>query len=228
MIWHAEAGLDCSTCGLRFKHHHTLRRHLVHVHGIAVQQGPPLKISRDTIEGRPICRHCGVAFISWQNMRHHISSLSCPALELTKAPPVVLTQHRRRLLDIYDTGDLQLLREDGMLTTFLTHRCILCGYWAAKTQQMSAHMSREHQDAAHLTHEVMPHHAQHHTCPDVLTVSVLPPRVQVEDAYMSCDETAGPCFGGSKTSRSSSGHSTPQSIDLYPGVIPVQTHTLFK
>ena len=150
----AEASLECSTCGTQFKHHFTLRRHLVHVHGIAVLQGPTLSIARDTIDGRCICRRCGVAFISWQNLRHHIQTCSCPGLDSTKPPPLILQQHRRRLLDIYDSGDLQLLKEDGNLSTFLTHRCVLCGYWAARTQQMSAHVSRDH--AAFIINQVLP------------------------------------------------------------------------
>ena len=48
----AEASLECSTCGMQFKHHFTFCRHLVHVHGIAVLQGPTLSIARDTIHGR--------------------------------------------------------------------------------------------------------------------------------------------------------------------------------
>ena len=150
----AEAGLTvtCQTCGQIFKRQHTL----VHLHGIAVLQGPPLDIARDTIDGRPTCRHCGVSFISWQNLRHHTQALTRTSLELTKAPPLVLQQHRRRLLDIYGAGDLQLLQEDGNLSAFLTHRCVLCGFWAARTQQMSAHMSREHPEAANLIHEVLP------------------------------------------------------------------------
>lgn len=35
----AQAGLDCDYCALSFRRHHTLGRHLIHVHGIAVQ-GP--------------------------------------------------------------------------------------------------------------------------------------------------------------------------------------------
>ena len=150
----AEAGLTCQTCDQTFKHQRTLRRHLVHMHGIAVLQGPPLDIARDTIDGRPTCRrptcrHYGVSFISWQNLQHHTRSLTRTSLELTKAPPLVLQQHRRRLLDIYDVGDLQLLQEDRNLSAFLTHRCVLYGFWAARTQQMSAHMSQEHATSAH-------------------------------------------------------------------------------
>ena len=152
----AEACMACKTCGMTFKLPHTLHRHLIHVHGIAVHQGPTLSIARDTIGGRTICRHCGVAFISWQNLKYHIQSGSCPGLDPTKAPPVILQQHKRRLLDIYDSGDLQLLKEDGNLTNFLTHRCVLCGYWAARTQQMSAHVSREHQEAAGCINQVLP------------------------------------------------------------------------
>ena len=152
----AEANLERNTCGMSFTYPHTLRRHLVHVHGIAVQRGPTLSIARDTIDGRPICRHCGVAFISWQNLKHHIQTGSCLGMDTSKAPPLILQQHRRRLLDIYDSGDLQLLKEDGNLSTFLTHRCVLSGYWAARTQQMSAHVSREHQEAAMLINQVLP------------------------------------------------------------------------
>ena len=152
----AEAGMECNICGKQFQQQHTYRRHLVHEHGIAVLQGPELNIARDTIDGRPTCRHCGVAFISWQNMRYHIQSSSCPGMNCTKAPPLILQQHRRRLLDIYDAGDLQLLKEDGNLCTFLTHRCVLCGYWAARTQQMSAHVGRDHPDASALINKVMP------------------------------------------------------------------------
>lgn len=68
---------------------------------------------------------------------------------------MILTQHRRSLLNIFDAGDLQILEENA-LRTFLTHRCALCGYWAARTQQMSAHMFREHSDATGLVHEVLP------------------------------------------------------------------------
>ena len=152
----ADAGLDCHRCGKNFKSHFFLRRHLIHVHGIAQLPGPTVEISRDAVDGRPICRHCGVAFISWQNFRPHISSLSCTSLELSKAPPVVLSQHRRRLLNIFDSGDLQLLKENEVLCNFLTNRCVLRGCWAARTQQMSAHMAREHVGASNLVHEVLP------------------------------------------------------------------------
>ena len=77
-------------------------------------------------------------------------------MNCTKAPPLILQQHRRRLLDIYDAGDLQLLKEDGNLCTFLTHRCVLCGYWAARAQHMSAHVGREHPEASTYINQVLP------------------------------------------------------------------------
>lgn len=90
---------------------HTLTRHLIHVHGFVVPPRPSLEISRDALDGSPICRHCGVEFISWQNLKHHIT-MTCPNLELSKAPPVVLAQRRRLLeriaVSCADTGRLVL------------------------------------------------------------------------------------------------------------------------
>ena len=60
----AEAGLDCPRCGLTFRHLYTLRRHEMHSHGIVPTAGPTLDIARDSIHGKPVCRHCGDSFIS--------------------------------------------------------------------------------------------------------------------------------------------------------------------
>ena len=59
-------------------------------------------------------------------------------MNCTKAPPLILQQHGRWLLDIYDAGDLQLLKEDGNLCTFLTHRCVLCG-WSGTPGSILSH-----------------------------------------------------------------------------------------
>ena len=152
----AEAGLDCTRCGLTFRHLYTLRRHEMHSHGIVPPAGPTLDIARDSINGKPVCRHCGDSFISWQNLTHHIQNYACPSFDSSKAPPEQLQAHRRQLLAYHDQGDLQPLRQDRELCYFLSQRCILCGFWSARLQQMSAHMGRDHPDAYNLMHEVLP------------------------------------------------------------------------
>ena len=152
----AEAGLECYTCGLTFRHFYTLKRHETFSHGILHTNGPPLDIGRDSIDGRPTCRHCGEHFISWQNFRHHISSFACNNFDPTKAPPEQLHAFRTRLLDYYDGGDLEPLVRDRPLCYFLSQRCILCGFWSSRLQQMSAHMGRDHGDIYALMGDVLP------------------------------------------------------------------------
>ena len=123
----AEAGLECQSCKLLFQHYYTLRRHETFSHGIIHITGPPLDIGRDSIDGRPTCRHCGEHFISWQNFRHHISSFACNNFDPSKAPPEQLHEFRTRLLEYYDGGDLEPLVQDRPLCYFLSQRCILCG-----------------------------------------------------------------------------------------------------
>lgn len=98
-------------------------------------------MARDILHGRCVQGHCGRSFISWQNLiryHYHTETRSCLHFA-AKAPPKVLDQHRQRPLDIFDAGDLQLLRR--------IYRCVLCGHWASKTQQMSAHAGKEHPEA---------------------------------------------------------------------------------
>lgn len=80
----AEAGLDCPTCGLTFKHLYTLRRHELYAHGVLPATCPSFDIAQDAADGLPICRHCGDTFISWQNLRHHIASYACATFDSVK------------------------------------------------------------------------------------------------------------------------------------------------
>ena len=141
----AEAGLECSRCGLTFRHLYTLRRHEMHSHGIVPTAGPTLDIARDSVNGKPVCRHCGDSFISWQNLTHHIQNYAY-------VPALIHLQ----LLAYHDQGELQPLRQDRELCYFLSQRCILCGLWSARLQQMSAHMGRDHPEAYNLMSEVLP------------------------------------------------------------------------
>lgn len=131
-----------------------------------------IDIARDAVNGRPlVCRHCGETFISWQNLTHHIQNFACPSFDSSKPPPEQLQAHRRQLLAYHDQGDLRPLRQDRELCYFLSQRCILCGFWSARLQQMSAHMGRDHPDAYGLMSEVLPRvcgqefKSRTHTCP---------------------------------------------------------------
>ena len=92
----------------------------------------------------------------WQNLTHHIQHYACPSFDSSKAPPEQLQAHRRQLLAYHDQGELQPLRQDRELCYFLSQRCILCGFWSARLQQMSAHMGRDHPEAYNLMSEVLP------------------------------------------------------------------------
>lgn len=138
--------LACSRCGIQFQSPYTLRTHELYQHGEVTTYGYKLNIARDAHEGRPTCIHCGQSFVRWSNFAHHISSFSRPDFDPSKASCMDLAASRRRLLDIHDAGGLQLPEADRGLCTFLSHRCVLRGCWAARTQ-MGARMSRDHPEA---------------------------------------------------------------------------------
>ena len=134
----------CPFCSKAFASIHMLKRHILHDH--QVSQGPLVEFdfARDALNGLPTCRHCHARFISWQNLQFHIQHGACTAFDPAQASPVHLFELRQQLLDIHDGGDMQRLSANRELCAFLTNRCVLCGVWASKTQQMGAHMSRVH------------------------------------------------------------------------------------
>ena len=77
----------CPTCGLYFPSRHIMKIHHKRKHGVRLYTRvnknssvfKTLDVSEHSIDGMPICKHCGLRLSGWQEFRSHILN-ACPAL----------------------------------------------------------------------------------------------------------------------------------------------------
>ncbi|CAE6935538.1 unnamed protein product [Symbiodinium sp. CCMP2592] len=81
----------CPTCGIGFPTQSIMRNHHARKHGIklgkqAIRGGEEYKkldMSLHSVDGMPVCRHCGATFVGWQEFRMHILN-SCEVWDAQK------------------------------------------------------------------------------------------------------------------------------------------------
>lgn len=133
----------CPQCQLFFSSTAMLRRHLLTAHD---SRTGLLRIftAHDSDGGVPTCTRCKQMFTSWNNFYYHIQYVCvAPAQDNEDA------EHRLRVREYlhYVQGmSFAALGQRHDLTTYFSHRCILCGRYHMTTRGLLRHWGDSHNE----------------------------------------------------------------------------------
>ena len=103
-----EPGFQCQLCALQFSSAASLSKPMSHHHHHQIQdvQVHAFRYDRDSLEGRPTCRHCLHQFPAWTALQRHIQYNKCVSFGFTQAMTDDLRALREGLRPSLQAGDL--------------------------------------------------------------------------------------------------------------------------
>jgi len=149
----------CPQCELQFSTMAQLRRHQTLEHGHRPGLLRPYT-AMESHAGLPTCQRCGKMFTTWHRLHYHAQFVCTHALQEDED-----LEHRLRVREYlhYVQGvSFVALCQRQDLTTYFTHRCILCGKYLTTSRGVLRHWSDAHNDVfrqhgdwnAYLLHQV--------------------------------------------------------------------------
>ena len=108
-----------------------MRRHIVQMHS-DLEPPQEYKPLRDSLLGLPQCRHCKIKVTTRYMLKQHIEQRWCSAFDSEAADQTPICQ-REDVLERVTDQNWQSLLGDRPLCRELTHHCVLCQNWCAKT-----------------------------------------------------------------------------------------------
>ena len=159
--------IACQECGREFSNMAALNAHRRKEHQF-IKQPMTTKMQKrvdrfsHSVDGLPICRHCGRKFSGWPLLLQHIGGHQCPALHNAARSPGLNplsdpdVQHAgdnervlsapNAMLATLKAQDLRSLRHGGLSLGHLSQRCHLCNQWMAHPHFVKTHIRRSHDE----------------------------------------------------------------------------------
>ena len=134
---------SCSQCQMFFSSISMLRRHQLLEHG---SRSGLLRVSTatDSHGGVPTCHRCGQMFTQWHNFHYHVQYVCVAPLQENED-----VEHRLRVREYlhYVQGmSFVALGQRQDLTTYFSHRCILCGKYHMTMRGLLRHWGDSHNE----------------------------------------------------------------------------------
>ena len=157
--------IACQECGREFPNMaalnaHRRREHQFFKQNITTKMQKRVDRFAHSVDGLPICRHCGRKFSRWPQLLQHIGSQLCPTLYNADRQPGLnfvsypevfhAGDNERLLLDpnavlaTLKARDLRSLRHGDLSLGHLSQRCHLCNQWMAHPHFVKTHVRRSH------------------------------------------------------------------------------------
>ena len=131
--------LLCEICGVRCTSAALLHTHLQEVHGLTSADWHE---ARDSVDGQPICAHCGTRFQTIAGVRSHVLQGRCRSFDPDK--PTETTPVQDRWLRALCHGELEELLRDPQARLQLTLRCQCCSKRYTRAMDLAAHLQGAH------------------------------------------------------------------------------------
>ena len=131
--------LLCEICGIRCTSSAMLHAHLQEVHGLT---SADWNEARDSIDGQPVCAHCGTAYSTLAGVRSHILQGRCKSFDPDK--PTETAPVQDRWLRALCQGDLDVILKDPQARLQLTLRCQCCSKRYTRAMDLAAHLQGAH------------------------------------------------------------------------------------
>ena len=147
LVW-TEPGFQCQLCPLQFASAASLSKHVYKHHQVLDVQVHVFRYDRDSLDGRPTCRHCLHQFPAWTALQRHIQYNKCASFDHTQAMNDDLQALRTGLWPSLQAGDLNAVLAHPEWTGYLLCHCGKCGKRHGRIQDALHHIQLDHQELA--------------------------------------------------------------------------------
>ena len=130
-------------CDRTFPHQMSLRRHIRHQHADLVLERIKFDLVRDSHDGMPTCRYCGMRFRFWLGLRQHVETRVCENLRTNAAVFERTIPACENPLFVKELG--QGVWEDVLskasFKELAKQHCVFCHQWFSTASALGYHMS---------------------------------------------------------------------------------------
>ena len=155
---HFAANHVCPVCAAEFPHQMALRKHLRASHEIVPKAETGFKMEIDSLEGLPICRHCGLKFRYWLGLKQHINNDTCLARDDRAArlrdfpaseydPSISPIAQNEALRDNLRANGAHNFLDSNLTNSWwkrLSQQCVICTQWCPSGGALAFHLSAKH------------------------------------------------------------------------------------
>ena len=138
--------LACPHCDRSFPHQMSLRQHIRHQHADLVLERIVFDLVRDSHDGMPTCRYCGMRFRYWLGLRQHIETRVCENLRNNTAVfgrsiPVC---ENPLFINELGQGAWEDVLSKASFKELTKQHCVFCHQWFPRAAALGYHLQHSH------------------------------------------------------------------------------------